>query len=98
MTTRDRVVDEVGAMLSDAQHMLKRAGAETGDMARDLRSQVDSTLSTVKSRLHAVEEDALHRAKAATRATDHYVHDKPWQAIGIAAVLGVVIGLLMNRR
>lgn len=98
MSTRDRVVDEVGTMLSEAQHMLKRASTETGDMARDLRSQADSTLSAVKSRLLAVEEDALHRAKAATRATDHYVHDKPWQAIGIAAVLGVVIGLLMNRR
>lgn len=98
MTTRDRVVDEVGAMLSDAQHMLQRAGAETGDIARDLRSQVDGSLSAVKSRLHAVEQDALHRAKLTRRAADQFVHDKPWQAVGIAAVLGIVIGLLMNRR
>lgn len=98
MTTRDRVVDEVGAMLSDAQHMLQRAGAETGDIAHDLRSQVDGTLSAVKSRMQAIEKDALHGAKLTSRAADQFVHDKPWQAVGIAAVIGIVIGLLMNRR
>ena len=37
-------------------------------------------------------------SKDTARATDDYVHDHPWQAIGIAAAVGVVVGLLMNRR
>ena len=40
----------------------------------------------------------MDRAKDAARATDDYVHDNPWQAIGVAAVVGFVAGLLMNRR
>jgi ElaB/YqjD/DUF883 family membrane-anchored ribosome-binding protein len=38
------------------------------------------------------------RTKAAAKATDEYVHGHPWQAIGIAASIGVVIGLLIGRR
>ena len=38
------------------------------------------------------------QAKAAARVTDDYVHDNPWQAIGVAAAVGFVVGLMMNRR
>jgi ElaB/YqjD/DUF883 family membrane-anchored ribosome-binding protein len=98
MNRRDRVADEVGAMLTEAQDMLRRAGSETGDAARELRLQVESRLDAMKSRLHAVEDDAMHRARVMSRTTDHYVHEHPWQGMGVAAALGFVAGLLMNRR
>jgi ElaB/YqjD/DUF883 family membrane-anchored ribosome-binding protein len=41
---------------------------------------------------------AADRAKEAARATDDYVHDHPWQMVGVAAAVGFVAGLLMNRR
>jgi len=40
----------------------------------------------------------VDRARVYARVTDDYVHDNPWQAIGIAAAVGFVAGLLMNRR
>ena len=40
----------------------------------------------------------MDRAKDAAKATDDYVHENPWQAIGIAAAVGLVAGLLMSRR
>ena len=51
-----------------------------------------------KLRLQELEGEALDRAKNAARATDDYVHDHPWRAVGAAAVVGFVIGLMMNRR
>jgi len=85
-------------MLSEAQDALRRAGDETGDAARELRHQVASRLDAVKSRLHAFEGNAMHRARMATRRTDLYLHANPWQGMAMAAVLGFVAGLLMNRR
>ena len=41
---------------------------------------------------------AVERAKAAATAADEYVHEKPWQVIGVVAALGLAIGLLLNRR
>jgi ElaB/YqjD/DUF883 family membrane-anchored ribosome-binding protein len=98
MTTRDKIIDDFGAVLSEAEELLKRAGNETGDRARDLRSQVESKLLSAKLRLQELEGQALDQAKNAARFTDDYVHDNPWAAIGVAAAAGFVVGLLMNRR
>ncbi len=96
--SRAKLVDEFAAVLAEAEEMLKRAATESGDKARDLRSQVETKLLRAKLSLQELEGQAVDRAKAAARATDDYVHDNPWRAIGIAAAIGVVVGLLMNRR
>ena len=96
-SARDKLVDEFSAVLAEAEEMLKRAATETGDKARDLRSQVETKLLRAKLSLQELEGQAVDQAKAAARATDDYVHDNPWQAIGIAAVIGIAVGLLMNR-
>ncbi len=85
---RERLVDDLAAVLAEAEEMLKRASVETGDKARDLRSQVETQLLRAKLKLQEIEGEAIDHAKAAARATDDYVHDHPWQAIGIAAVGG----------
>lgn len=96
--TRDQLVDDFAAVLSEAEDMLKRASNETGDRARDLRAQVEAKLLAAKLRLQEVQGDAVDRARDAARATDDYVHDNPWQAVGVAAAVGFVVGMLMTRR
>ena len=95
---RERLVDEMSAVLSEAEEMLKRAATETGDKARDLRSQVETNLLRAKLKLQEYEGEAIDHAKAAARFTDDYVHDNPWRSIGIAAAVGLLLGLLMTRR
>lgn len=97
-STRAKIADEFATAMSEAQEMLQRAASETGDKARDLRSQVENKLLHAKLRLQELEGEAVDRAKNAARATDNYVHDHPWQAVGVAAIVGFVVGLLMNRR
>ena len=96
--TREKVVEEFSNVLYEAEEMLKDAAGETGDKARNLRDQVESKLLHAKLRLQELEGQAVDRAKVAARATDDFVHDHPWQAIGAAAALGFVAGLLLNRR
>jgi ElaB/YqjD/DUF883 family membrane-anchored ribosome-binding protein len=95
--TPDAILDEFSGMLGEAEDMLKRASTETGDKARDLRAQVESKLLQAKLRLQELQGQAYEQAQHAARATDDLVHDYPWQAIGIAAAVGFVAGLLMNR-
>ena len=96
--SREKLVDDFAAVLAEAEEMLKRAASETGDKARDLRSQVETKLLRAKLRRQEIEGEAVDRAKAAARATDDYVHENPWQAIGVAAAIGLVVGLMLNRR
>ena len=78
--------------------MLKQAAAETGERASDLRSQVEAKLMAAKLKLQDLQDDAVDRAKAAARVTDDYVRDNPWQAIGAAAAVGFLVGVLISRR
>ncbi len=96
--SRTKLVDEFSNVLTEAEDMLKRAANETGEKAKDLRSQVEAKLLTAKLRLQEFQGQAVDRAKETARATDDFVHEHPWQSIGIAAAVGVVVGLLMNRR
>jgi ElaB/YqjD/DUF883 family membrane-anchored ribosome-binding protein len=97
-THRQKLVEEFGAVLTEAEALLKAAASETGEKARDLRSQVEAKLLSAKLRLQELEGQAVEGAKAAARATDDYVHEHPWQAVGVAAAIGLVAGLLINRR
>jgi ElaB/YqjD/DUF883 family membrane-anchored ribosome-binding protein len=97
-TMREKLVDDFVSVLSEAEDLLKKAGTETGERARDLRAQVEGKLLAAKLRLQELEGDAMDRAKEAAKYTDQYVHENPWRSIGIAAAIGFVAGLLMNRR
>ena len=95
---RERLVDDFVSVLSEAEELLKKAGTETGERARDLRAQVEGKLLAAKLRLQELEGEAVDRAREAAQYTDEYVHENPWRMIGIAAAIGFVAGLMINRR
>ena len=68
--SRETLLDDFSTMLSDAEDLLKRAGNETGERAKDLRAQVEAKLLAAKLRLQELEGEATDRARAAARVTD----------------------------
>lgn len=97
-SSRETLLDDFSALISDAEDLLKRAGSESGERAKDLRAQVEAKLLAAKLRLQELQGEAIDRAKDAAQVTDDYVHDYPWIAVGISGLIGFVAGLLMNRR
>ena len=95
---RKSTVKDFSDALDDANTLLREAAAETGERASDLRSQVAAKLLSAKLKLQDLQDDAVDRAKAAARVTDDFVRDNPWQAIGAAAALGFLVGVLVSRR
>ncbi|MDR0770911.1 MAG: DUF883 family protein [Burkholderiales bacterium] len=94
----EKLADDFSTVLSEAESLLNDAAAETGEKARDLRRQVEAKLTTAKLRMQEVEEQLADRARICARATDDFVHDHPWQAVGVGAAIGLVLGLLISRR
>jgi ElaB/YqjD/DUF883 family membrane-anchored ribosome-binding protein len=95
---RKSTVKDFTDALDDANTLLREAVAETGERASDLRSQVEAKLLSAKLKLQDLQDHAVDRAKAAARVTDDYVRDKPWRAMGAAAALGFLVGVLISRR
>ena len=96
--SRKAIVQDFGDVLGEAETLLRQAAKETGEKASDLRSQVEAKLMAAKMKLQDLQDDAIDQAKAAARATDDYVRDNPWQAIGAAAAVGFLVGMLVSRR
>jgi len=96
--TSDKLVDSVKSALDEAEVLLKKAAAETGEKASELREQALDQLRRTRLALYDVQDSLVEKSRQAVRATDDYVHDNPWQAITISAAAGLLIGLLIGRR
>jgi ElaB/YqjD/DUF883 family membrane-anchored ribosome-binding protein len=89
---------EVRKLIADVEELIRRvADAADPELAR-LRAKVESTVATTKRAISDGTEQVQRQAKDAFEASDRYVRDQPWEAIGIAAIAGLAIGLLVGRR
>jgi len=96
--SKDKLVADMKVVIADAEELLKATASAAGDRVSAARTRMEDSLHTARVKLAEAQEVVVDKAKAAARATDDYVHDHPWQAIGIAAGLGFAIGMLVNRR
>ncbi|MDA3869339.1 MAG: DUF883 family protein [Gammaproteobacteria bacterium] len=95
---RDRLIDDFKTVIQDAEELIKATAGQTGDKVTAVRTRAEENLREARRKLDEMENDFLIRGKAAARATDQLVHDKPWQSVAIASAVGVVLGLLISRR
>jgi ElaB/YqjD/DUF883 family membrane-anchored ribosome-binding protein len=96
-TTR-QLLDDIRTLIADAEALATAAGEAVGERADDLRHSTADSLGKARTRLEALEEQVAARAKAAADGATDYVRENPWTAIGIAAAVGVVVGVLIGRR
>jgi len=95
---RERLAEDLRNVIHDAEELLKMTAAEAGTEAEALRERVRGRLRDAKHSLLDLQESAVERAKEAGRKADDYVHEHPWQAIGVAGAVGLLVGLLIARR
>jgi ElaB/YqjD/DUF883 family membrane-anchored ribosome-binding protein len=70
---------------------------DSPDIAR-VRAKVKMALAAAKSALSDGAAQVRGQARQVTKTTDGYVRDNPWQVVGIAAVIGIALGMMMTRR
>lgn len=97
-SNKDKLMNDLRLVMADAEELLRMTADQAGDSAGEIRARIQAKISQAKADLALLQESAVAKAKAAGRATDEYVHENPWKAIGIAAGAGLVIGLLIGRR
>jgi ElaB/YqjD/DUF883 family membrane-anchored ribosome-binding protein len=95
---RDKLVTDLKNVIHDAEELLRLSASEMGAEATAMQDRVRQRVLQAKDSLLQLQETAVERAKAVGRQTDDYVHDNPWTAIGIAAGVGLLAGLLIGRR
>ncbi len=96
--TKEKLISDFKVVVADAEALLKASAGQGGEALAAVRSRVEQSLKVAKDKMLDAEEELLLKTKAAAKATDEYVHDHPWHAVGIAAGIGLVVGMLIGRR
>jgi ElaB/YqjD/DUF883 family membrane-anchored ribosome-binding protein len=96
--TREQLMADLKSVIQDAEVWLRHGGQLTGEELKAAKAKFERTLVNAKDDLIRLEEAAVEKAKVAVKATDEYVKENPWKAVGLGTAIGVVIGMLIARK
>lgn len=98
VSAQERLVLDIRAVIADAEEILRATADQTGEKIAALRVRIQDRLLDARIRLDAAEALLVDKTRAAARATDDYVQANPWQAVGVGAAVGFLLGMALGRR
>lgn len=93
-----RRASELQRFFDDVEELLGRVSNVSDAEISRLRRKVESSIDRVKNVAVDGIESAVDGTRRAARATDEYVHENPWTAVGVSAAAGLLLGALLCRR
>lgn len=96
--TTDKLAADLKVVLADAEELLRATASAAGEKASAARARMEDSVRAARVKLAKAQDAMADQATAAAQATDDYVHAHPWKAVGFAAAIGVIFGMLIARR
>jgi len=97
-TPSEKLMSDLQTVVEDAEALLQATAAQTGERIDGVRERAKASLKQAKARLVEAEGQAMEQVREAAASADEYVRENPWQAVGVAAGVGLLLGLLISRR
>jgi ElaB/YqjD/DUF883 family membrane-anchored ribosome-binding protein len=94
----ERLVTDVKVLVKDTEELVLATATQAGEKIADIRDRAQEAITNLKPQLAKLESAVAEKAKTTATATDAYIHENPWTALGVSAGIGLVIGLLIGRR
>ncbi|MDP2694497.1 MAG: DUF883 family protein [Gallionella sp.] len=95
--SKEKLMQDLRIVVADAEDLLRATAGQAGEKVSAARERIQENLTAAKQRLAAAQDAVVASTREAAKVTDEYVHENPWKAVGIAAGVGLVIGMLISR-
>lgn len=101
--TRETLAGGLKSVIQDAQDLVDTTGNhedqgdDRGDRYTLARERLKAALQSAKAELPKVTKKAVEKSKHAAHVTDEYVGGNPWKAVGVAAAIGLLVGVVIGR-
>jgi ElaB/YqjD/DUF883 family membrane-anchored ribosome-binding protein len=95
---RERVKEDLQNLARDAEDLLKATAGDVSEKAREARSRLSAALERAKATCSHLQESTIASAKAAAKKADVTIREHPYESIGVAFGVGLLIGVLVGRR
>lgn len=96
--TTAKLREDLATVMRDAEALVRASADQGGEKMNEARAKIRESLDAAKVRMRDTERAARQRGEDAIHATEDYAKSRPWQAMGMAAAVGLVIGVLLARR
>jgi ElaB/YqjD/DUF883 family membrane-anchored ribosome-binding protein len=83
----DKLMEELRDVVAAAEELLKATAGEHGERIEEVRARAEESLRVARERLETIGGEL-----------DGQVREHPWAAVGIAAGIGLVLGILLARK
>lgn len=93
----ERIAQDLRVLIRDTEDLLSATADQAGEKAREVRQRLQAALVNARESCRSFEVKAMDKAKEAAREADQVIRTHPYQSIGIALGVGVLVGLLLNR-
>jgi ElaB/YqjD/DUF883 family membrane-anchored ribosome-binding protein len=95
---RERVMADFKMLASDAEDLLRATAGDLGDKAKEARTRLTAGLERAKSTLADWQTQGMESAQAAAKKVDETVRTHPYESLGVAFGVGLLVGVLLRRR
>jgi ElaB/YqjD/DUF883 family membrane-anchored ribosome-binding protein len=94
----DKLMEDLRLVVTDAEELLRATAGQAGEKITVARERAAESIDAAKARIAQAGYAAVVQTREAAKATDEYVQDNPWTAVGVAAAIGIVIGMLIGKK
>ena len=95
-TSKEKLVNDLRNLVGDAEELLRATATQAGEKIGVARQKIEQSLVEGKKALADAEKTLLAKSKECAEIADDYVRENPWTAVGVAAGVGLVLGLLIR--
>ncbi len=95
---RDRVMADLKALVSDSEDLLRATAGDLSEKAREARARVSKGLERAKGSLSELQTQGMESARVAMQRADTTIRQYPYESIGLALGVGLILGSLLRRK
>lgn len=95
---RERVLTDLQALTRDAEELLKATAGDVSEKANVARARVSAALDRAKTTCAHLQDQTVATAKAAAKQADTVIREHPYESIGVAFGVGLLLGVVVARK
>jgi ElaB/YqjD/DUF883 family membrane-anchored ribosome-binding protein len=93
-----KIIQDLKAVARDAQALLNATAGEMNDKSREAREKLIAALDSAKATAARLEANLEAQMAAGAKATDKVIREHPYESVGIAFSVGLLLGVILNRK
>lgn len=96
--TKQQLIADFKVVVADVEALIQATAAQGGEALAHARTKASASLHAAKEKMAEAQTALSARTRLAADVTEEYVRVHPWEAVGLAALAGLLAGLLIARR